>query len=178
MTSFLSTWKLLMQVFLAQTHCSMALCNAFPISDKNVQKFIVNVANKLKNPVCYNLAIIGKYIFSTIQYLIHSSKFRSVFSILSYLFYQKWTKLLTTSFIKQKEGKNWKHTLRPLQKLCTFSLRLFSSVFRQGLLNKWTEHFQNFEFWNYKVGGIPSHHGVGWGRGGFFGPHLFIILKD
>ena len=25
----------------------------------------------------------------------------------------------------------------------------------QGPLYKWTEHFQNFIFWNYKVGGAP-----------------------
>ena len=73
----------------------MALCNAFPINDKNAQNFAIN---KLKNPI---LAI-GKYIFSTIQYLIYSSKFRNVFSILSH-FYKKKMYVLTTLSNKRRD---------------------------------------------------------------------------
>ena len=42
----------------------------------------------------------------------------------------------------------------------------------QGPLYKWTDHSQNFEFWNYKVGGAPISP-RGWMGVGFL-DHTFL----
>ena len=50
-------------------------------------------------------------------------------------------------------------------------------VFIQGPLYKWTEHSQNFIFWNYKVGGgFQFYPGAGWEW--VFWPYSFISSHE
>ena len=98
LTSFLLESSVCNQLFLAQTHCSMALCNAFPIYDKNAQKFAIN---KLKNPVFCMLAMANTFLA---QYNIWYTPLNFKMYFLFYpIFYRKWNKLLTTLSNKRRD---------------------------------------------------------------------------